>query len=629
MANPSGRGDGGGTVWALALLTLLLLQGLLFISESSQTSDEAAHLLAGYTYLRTGNFLTYPGEPPLMKEFAALPLLFFDLDLPTFPSREMPRVFLLGPKFLHENRVPGDTILFAARIPMLLLSLLLGLAVYLWGMRLYGPRGALLALALYVFDPNVVAHSGVVMTDIGAALFFFLTAYGLWCWSERPRSRTLILTGLALGGALASKYTALWLVPILLILGAALIATGAPIPARPFGDGSGPPGRPAARRIGSLALAGLVLAAIAFLIVLLSYFGYGLPAYGVGLERGLWHSRTGFTGYLMGHSSPSGFWYYFLFAYLVKTPLGTLAVVAAALLAAASGLRRLPPRDEMFVWAPVVVILAITAVWKINIGLRHVLPLYPFLYLAAGRMGALPGSGRLRPARRPSVASIEVTPEAMRPAGAWSLRTLASRLLPGAVILAVAGSAVEAAAIAPYHLAYFNRLVGGPSRAHLYLLDSNLDWGQASRALARYVASQGLTAIDCSFASNSDPWYYGLRYQYVPGIGNLDMSRTRGFVLPEGLGRELLAVSPMSLHFVRLGSGTLYNWLKDRPVVAMPGYAYLVYDLTGDADAHARLAQLYAESGMPALAAAEARRALRLDPGLPAARAILERLAPP
>src|SRR5262249_7813035 len=144
---------------AAVLLALLLVQGLLFISESSQTSDEAAHLLAGYAYLRTGNFLAYPGEPPLMKEWAALPLLAFDLDLPALPVREAPRVFLLGPKFLHENRVPADTILFAARLPMLLLSLLLGLALYRWGLRLYGRRGALLALALYALDPNIVAHS--------------------------------------------------------------------------------------------------------------------------------------------------------------------------------------------------------------------------------------------------------------------------------------------------------------------------------------------------------------------------------------------------------------------------------------------------------------------------------------
>ena len=208
------------------------------------------------------------------------------------------------------------------------------------------------------------------------------------------------------------------------------------------------------------------------------------------------------------------------------------------------------------------------------------------------------------------------------------VRALAGGWLRGLAVLAVAATAAEAAAIAPYDLAYFNRLVGGPSRAHLSLLDSNLDWGQASRALARYVASQGLPAIDCSFASNSDPWYYGVRYQYVPGVGNLDPSRNRGFLLPEGMTRELFAVSPMSLHFVRLGSGTLYDWLKDRPVVAMPGYAYLVYDITRDPEAHARLAELYAESSMPALAAVEARRALRLDPYNRGAQAILQGLPP-
>ena len=80
---------------------------------------------------------------------------------------------------------------------------------------------------------------------------------------------------------------------------------------------------------------------------------------------------------------------------------------------------------------------------------------------------------------------------------------------------------------------------------------------------------------------------------------------------------------------VRLGPGTLYDWLRERPVIAMPGYSFLVYDITGDADAHARLAQLYLESHLRLLAAAEARRALALDPGDVLARAIMQRLAGP
>src|SRR5258705_6701535 len=103
--HPPDRGDRLLRLGAPILLLLLVVQGIAFIRESSQTSDEAAHLLAGYAYLRTGNFLTFPGEPPLLKEIAALPLLAFDLDLPDFATPEMPRVFLLGPKFLHEHRV--------------------------------------------------------------------------------------------------------------------------------------------------------------------------------------------------------------------------------------------------------------------------------------------------------------------------------------------------------------------------------------------------------------------------------------------------------------------------------------------------------------------------------------------
>jgi hypothetical protein len=120
-----------------------------------------------------------------------------------------------------------------------------------------------------------------------------------------------------------------------------------------------------------------------------------------------------------------------------------------------------------------------------------------------------------------------------------------------------------------------------------------------------------------------------VRYQYVPGIGDFEDAARQTFLVPESSRRELLAVSAMALHFVRLGPGTLYDWLRERPVIAMPGYSYLVYDITGDADAHARLAQLYFESHLRLPAAAEARRALGLDPGNVLARAIMERLAGP
>src|SRR5262245_1228027 len=194
---------------ALALLAALLVQGLIFIGESSQTSDEAAHLAAGYSYLKTADFRLNPEHPPLIKELAALPLLMLHLDFPWGPLWEEAEEWNIGRLFVHENRIPNDTILFLARLPILLLSLLLGWCLFAWGRRLVGPAGALLALALYVLDPNVVAHSGLVTTDLGITLFIFLSVVAFWRWIESPSPRALVLFGLATGGAFAAKYTAL------------------------------------------------------------------------------------------------------------------------------------------------------------------------------------------------------------------------------------------------------------------------------------------------------------------------------------------------------------------------------------------------------------------------------------
>ena len=595
-----------GTSWALALLGILLLQGLSFMTESSQTSDEAAHLLAGYTYLKTADFRMNREEPPLIKELAALPLLLLPLERPVGDPEHGMGAFRLGPVFVHKNRVSSDTILLLGRLPILGLSLLLGWSIFHWGRRLMGARGALLSLALYVLDPNVVAHSCLVTTDLAVTFFIFLTVYALWCWAACFSPPSLVAAGLSLGAAFASKSTAFWTVPMLVILGAALLLSKAPIPARPWST------RPRAQsgeetrrgRFGALIFAAAILASVGFLVVLCVYGVRGLPEYFAGIHRGITHSASGHSAYLLGEASDGGWWYYFLFAFLVKTPPGTLLILALAVAWTLRGLR-LPPRIEIVLWAPVLVVIAITCLWKVNIGLRHLLPIYPFLFLAAGRVMGGP----------------------QRPGAGHSGH--GARLLRGIVMVCLAWNAVEAVMIAPYHLAYFNEFVGGPRNGHLYLLDSNLDWGQSSKALRRYIEAEKVSAIYCAFTGSSDPGYSGVRYQYVPGIGNFEDAARQSFLVPESSHRELLAVSAMALHFVRLGPGTLYDWLRERPVVAMPGYSFLVYDITGDADAHARLAQLYFESHLRLLAAAEARRGLALDPGDVLARAIMQRLAGP
>jgi len=602
---------------ALALLAVLFLQGLIFIGESSQTSDEAAHLAAGYSYLTAVDFRLNPEHPPLIKEIAALPLLPLGLSFPWGPLWEQAEEWNIGRLFVHENRLTNDTILLFGRLPMLALSLVLGWYLFRWARTLFGARGALLALSLYVLDPNVVAHSCLVTTDLGVTLFMYLTVYALWLWSRDPSPGRLALCGLALGGAFASKFTSLWLLPILAALAVALLLLRAPLPPRPWRKGAGVTPATLARRALALTLAGLGTAAVAFLVVAVSYAGSGLGAYVVGLQRGLMHSGIGHMAYLNGEYSDSGWWYYFLYAYAVKTPIGTLVIVAATLAALLRG-GRLRLKDELFLWIPIVAVVAITCVWRVNIGLRHLMPIYPFLYIAAGRL-------------------VRRSPTAPAPAGPASGGTRSWRAfaVQGLAAACVAWNVVEAGLITPYQLAYFNELVGGPRNGHLHLLDSNLDWGQSSKALRRFMTAESLPVIYCAYSGNSDPAYYGVSYQYTPGSGNLDSSKHRPTRVPDNVPREILVLGAMVLHSVhftdvdesgRVATHDLYAPLRAMKPIAQPGYSFLAYDISRDPRAHAYLASLDLSFGLYDLADYEARKALRLDPRNAVAQAVLDKL---
>jgi hypothetical protein len=242
------------------------------------------------------------------------------------------------------------------------------------------------------------------------------------------------------------------------------------------------------------------------------------------------------------------------------------------------------------------------------------------------------------PAPRPDGGAGAATPGAATPAAAPVVPVAAAAAAAGRRRPALAGwligaalawNVVEAAAIAPHHLAYFNQLIGGPRHGHRYLLDSNLDWGQSARALRRYMSAQRVPILYCAFSGNSDPWYYGVPYQYAPGSGNLEVSKRRPGRVPDGLDRELLAVTPMVLHSVHFSDAVVYDWLRQRRPIAMPGWSYMVFDITGDVEAQAQIAALYVNFRLPELAAYQAEKVLRRDPGNRLARAVLEALAEP
>ena len=279
---------------------------------------------------------------------------------------------------------------------------------------------------------------------------------------------------------------------------------------------------------------------------------------------------------MFGRYAYEGWWYYFPLAFLIKTPLGSLLLIGAALLVFRAS-RTEEWRAALFLLGPVVVIFAAMTQSKVNIGVRHILPVYPLLFVFASRLATL-----------------------------HFRRGWLGLLLLGVPLVMTALSSLK---VAPHQLAYFNEIVGGPEEGYRYLSDSNLDWGQDLKGLKRYMEREGLAMIYLSYSGSVPPTCYGIHYQPAPAPWEWQHSAD---VLPHGR-REVLAISVTNLQGVSFAEQDLYRWLYSRTPVAKIGYSIFVYDLTGDADAHVQLARLYLSYRPRRLAEPELQKALAID----------------
>jgi hypothetical protein len=258
--------------------------------------------------------------------------------------------------------------------------------------------------------------------------------------------------------------------------------------------------------------------------------------------------------------------------------VATLVLAAISLLWFWRG--RLLGRDGVvFVVLPLVMFLAALTFARINIGVRHALHVYPLLFVLAGR-----------------TATIRTKP-------AWIGRA--------GIGLLLAVSAFSAWRIAPYPLAYFNELVGGPAGGRRILSDSNVDWGQGLNALAEYIERGKVDGVYLCYLGTASPEYYGIRYQYVPGFGLLSRPKPMRVTTD---GPELFAISDFHRKGISSGGVDRYAWLDERTPVATLAYSIDLYDITKDAEAHFELAKVYLRSHLPQYAAWELEKVLAIEP---------------
>jgi hypothetical protein len=546
----------------LALVVFFLIQGALFISANAPTYDEAMHLASGYSHLATGDFRLEPQNPPLLKQYLALPLFFFH-RLPFRTDTQNWRDgldFFVGQDFLYHSPLPADRMLWLARLPNLSMGALLVVVIGWWAFRLWGTKAAMLAATLACFDPNLVAHSSLVTTDIGTTLFIVLTIYFLWEYFSSPTWWLLGAAGVSLGAALVSKFSAIVLIPIVGLIIALHLILGGLSPAFL-------PRRQPIRLSTKVKDATAALLSIAFfaaLVIPSAYFFQGFQPWLTGLERFLTLAQDGQPAFFLGEYSYQGWWSYYLVAFLIKTPLGSLMLVALSLLLYRAG-TRLKTRDAVFLLLPVIIILLATTQAKVNIGLRHILPIYPFLFLLASRLATV-----------------------------QSRRGWPAPVLIGVSLIFTIVSSLR---VAPHQLAYFNEIIGGPDQGYRYLADSNLDWGQDLKGVKAYMERERLPIIYFSYFGSAPVSYYGIRYQYVPGTWPLELPPPADKV-PAASPRKILAISANNLQDVFTPYNPLFQWLRQRTPVAKIGYSIFLYDLSGDREGLARLEETYVKAGI-------------------------------
>jgi hypothetical protein len=430
------------------------------------------------------------------------------------------------------------------------LSALLALAVWVVASHTFGRSAGMLALALYAFDPLVVAHAGLATLDLGVtAAIFAAVCAAAWALEPGPWSR-VALAGLLLGAALSVKVSALLAVPVVGLLALA-----------PWLGGRGDETlRPRLVRAAAI----IALAAVACSLACLPE---GPSAWWRAFDLQLQHAEAGHPSYALGAYSTAGWWWYFPVAWAVKTPVPLLLATAAGAVGLAAGARRRPVVAAAVLGVPAL-LLVVLLVARICIGVRYLLPATPFLAVAGG-------------------AALQQV---------WRRR--AGPLLAGGLLLWLAAGTL---AVHPAELAYANELAGGPARLYLHLSDSNVDWGQDLPALADELHGRKLRRLWLDYFGPGLPAAHGIPdYRLVRGYNLGEHPRGDG---PDPEGADLIAVSAFHLLDVAYPDHSLHRWLRDRKPVAFPGHSIALYDLTGDAEAYRQLALMAEGLGDPKTAA--------------------------
>jgi 4-amino-4-deoxy-L-arabinose transferase-like glycosyltransferase len=495
-------------------------------TEKSTTADEIGHVTAGLAYNTRGDFRLDPPNGNLPQRWAALPMAAAGITLPSVNenSWQTADVWEYGHALFYEQGVRSDEFLWLGRGMITLFSAATGALVFFWSRSLFGWPGAFVSLIFFVFSPTLLAHGALATSDVVMAFFFLAAVGAFWRHLEKPGAVNAALSAITVALAFVAKFSAVLLPAMLAIIAVVWAATQ-----RKARGGPSVILRLARTTLLHVVVSWLVIwtfyelrysalspeftpqASVPDLRSLIPesgwkkvlgpFFDYHLlpEAWLFGLAQVLQFSQ--YRGaFLNGQYSTAGWFWFFPFAFLVKTTVPFLLACAGIF---ASGLRSrwvgwraggftgvvagLRPATPLIVLLLIYGVVSLTS--HLNIGHRHLLPLYPPLFIAAGAMG--PWLER----RRPLAATF--------------------------VFILLGWQGIESLRIRPHYLAYFNQLVGGPVNGWRHLVDSSLDWGQDLVTLQHWLRQNNPQnePVFLSYFGSGEPAYEGLQVKRLYSLG--------------------------------------------------------------------------------------------------------------
>jgi hypothetical protein len=512
------------------MLSAFLVVSLLLLSQKGLFIDDSMHMPAGYSYLLTHDFRLNQEHPPLIKLLSGSGLWRlhprFPFESPGWQKAATPEdpedgMVQIEEAFFDANADQFEQIAWYGRLPMLIIPLLLLLAVWWSARQMFGPLAGLIAVFLIATEPNVIGNSIVVQNDVAAALALLLFVIALKMFladvaAARTRAGRALVLGGALGIGLVTKYSLVILAPVAL----AIVFVGAVLQII---------------RKRSPALSVLLSSLLVFLtayLILLAFYAFHvdridadegariagwfyltgnaaevfkrfvmwlpplLPRYFVyGIDMVVQDSRDGRPAFLLGAVSDSGWWYYFPVAFTLKTTIPFLVTSVCGLLWAVFSLVRRKRFVLLYAILPAVLYLALTMTSHLNIGIRHLLPMFAFV--------AILGAGLIS-----SVLQYVLVASGVKRA----------RLLAIVIALLTLGPALLIAiSTFPNYLTYFSPLAGGVDRGWQNLSDSNVETGQDVKPLATYLKAHGENRVTGIMVGGEFLKFYGVALEEFQG----------------------------------------------------------------------------------------------------------------